>query len=87
MTEHRAKYQVTPQPPQSGIRAASGSILSERWRCHDGQCRARQSCELWLTRADGDATALHCSTLRERWLMPSEPCGAYTGPPLPEDSD
>ena len=80
MTDPIPTHHPEPETPHSALRTLSG-----RWRCHDGQCRARQTCELWLTRADGDATALHCSTLRERWLMPAEPCGAYTGPPLPDD--
>ena len=70
----------------NAIRSIPYRILSDRYRCHDGQCRARQTCELWTRRNDGDQSALHCPTLRERWLMPTEPCGAYIGPAL-EDSE
>ena len=81
MTETAPTYHFTPE--SRGER--STRILNDRVRCHDGQCRARQTCERWLARNDSRERYLHVNSLRDRWLCPTAPCTAYSGPPLPED--
>ena len=81
MTEAMATYHPTAKTAHSG----STRILSDRARCHDGQCSVRNQCERWLDRNAGHGDhIIHAATLRERWLCHTEPCSAYVGPALPE---
>lgn len=82
MTEDHAIYTSDSKNAHSG----STRILSDRVRCHDGQCIVRHQCARWMERDTGsDDWVIYAETLRERWQCNTTPCTAYTKPPLPED--